>query len=138
MPAKKTSIESKLKPPSELKVASEKRIFKSIINAYSGDFFNEGDIPMLVNYVRLKSAADKCHTEYSTNGEIITINGTQTINPYYNLFMKTVERMNSVAQKLRIAPSARMRQEAPRSSATKARSGSSFNPAADWRDHQNK
>ena len=130
-------LKSKLKPPSELKLACEKQIWKTIVGAYSGDFFNEGDIPLLVNYVRLKTTADRLYGEYSKTGEIVKVKGIEMISTHYKLYMSTVNSLAGLAQKLRIAPSARMRQEAPGSSAKRSSSNRDFNPAGDWRKHQN-
>ena len=132
------SLESKLNPPPELKLAAEKKIWITIIGAYSGDFFNKGDIPLLVNYVRLKMTADRLHKAYAKTGEIIKKNGHEMVSPHYKLFMTTADKMGTLAQKLRIAPSARMRQEAPGQSAKKSSANRDFNPAGDWRANKNK
>ena len=131
-------LESKLKPPSELKLALEKKIWNTIVGAYSGDFFNEGDIPLLVNYVRLKGTSDGLHKKCAQTGEIVKIKGVEVVSTHYKLFRTTTEKMGSLAQKLRIAPSSRMRQEAPGSSAKKSSANRDFNPAGDWRKHKNK
>ena len=131
-------MESKLKPPLELKLAQEKKVWKIIVGAYSGDFFNEGDIPLLVNYVRLKVTSDRLHKEYAKTGEIVKVKGIEMISTHYKLFMATSDKMGTLAQKLRIAPSARMRQEAPGTSSKKSAANRDFNPASDWRKHKNK
>ena len=134
---KKPNIEQRLAPPAELKLAAEKAAWKRIVNAYSGDFFNEGDIPLLVSYVRLQMAADRLHKEYTTSGEVVRDSkGDLVMSMHYRAFMSTAEKLGGLAQKLRIAPSARMRQEAPKQSASNATGGRSWSPGSDWRDHQ--
>jgi len=136
--AKKTSLESRLKAPTELKSVAEKKIFDAIVGAYSGDFFNIGDLPLLVNYVRIKMSADRLYKEVHRTGEVVfDKNGNQVPSPFFKAYNTACGTMATLSQKLRLAPSARMRQEAPGASAGKSRSNRDWNPGSDWRDHQN-
>ncbi len=131
-------LQSKLKPPLELKLVCEKKVWNTIINAYSGDFFNKGDIPLLVNYVRLKTTADRLHKKYSRTGEIVNVEGEDVVSIHFKLFITTTNAMAGLAQKLRIAPSSRMRQESPTQSAKKSTTSQTWDPDADWESHKNK
>jgi len=134
----KTSIESRLKPPPELKSVAEKKLFSNIISAYSGDFFNVGDLPLLINYVRIKMSADRLYKEVHKTGEVVyDKNGNQTPSPFFKAYNTACGTMATLSQKLRLAPSARMRQEAPVSSSKKATASRDWRPGGDWRDHRN-
>ena len=136
--AKKKSIETRLKPPKELKSVAEKTVFVDIISAYSGDFFNIGDLPLLVNYVRLKMSADRLYKEVHKTGEVVyDKNGNQVPSPFFKAYNTACSTMAVLSQKLRLAPSARMRQEAPGSSSKKSTANRDWSPGGDWRDHQN-
>ncbi len=134
----KNAIETRLKPPTELKSVTEKKVFNEIVGAYSGDFFNIGDMPLLINYVRIKMSADRLYKEVHKTGEVVyDKNGNQVPSPFFKAYNTACGTMATLSQKLRLAPSARMRQEAPGSSAKKSTSNRDYRPASNWRDHQN-
>lgn len=133
----KTSLESRLKPPTELKSVAEKKIFNALVGAYSGDFFNIADMPLLVNYVRIKMSADRLYKEVYKTGEVVfDKNGNQVPSPFFKAYNTACGTMAVLSQKLRLAPSARMRQEQPGSSSKKKRGNKDFEPGGDWRDYQ--
>ena len=134
---KKSVIETRLKPPSELKSVAQKRVFNEIVEAYAGDFFNTGDLPLLLNYVRLKLSTDRLYKEVVKRGEVIYDKNSNLVpSPFFRAYNTGCTTMAALAQKLRIAPSARMRQEAPGQSAKRATGGRDYQPGSDWRELQ--
>lgn len=135
---KKISLETRLKPPSELKSVTEKRVFEGIVTAYSGDFFNVGDYPLLINYVRSKLSADRLYKEVLARGEVVyDKHDNEVPSAYFKAYNTVCGTLATLSQKLRLAPSARMRQEAPGFSSKKSTSSRDWNPGGDWRDHKN-
>ena len=137
------AIKSTIKPPKELTEVGEKSLFKEIIGAYSAEFFNKADIPLIVKYVQLSMSATRCYAEVLRNGEVIRLkNGDLITSPYLKTYTGLCSSMANIAQKLRIAPSARMRQEVPGGSAGKAKASKDYRPAdtmghnTNWKDQQ--
>lgn len=132
MPGKTT-----IKVPKQLREVSEKTLFKEIVGAYSADFFNAGDMPMLIQYVQLKTSADRCYEYVLADGEVIYNKaGNLITSPHLKTYTTICSTMATLAQKLRIAPSSRMRQEVPGGSSGKAAKSRDYNPSSGWRELQ--
>ena len=136
-------IKSTIKPPKELKQVGEKALFRGIVGTYSSDFFNTADIPMLVQYVQLKLSADRCYAIVLADGEVIyNTKGELVPSPYLKAYTGLCSTMANLSQKLRIAPSSRMRQESPGGSAGKAKNSKDYKPDnasahnTSWKDQQ--
>ena len=133
-------IKSTIKPPKELTQVGEKTLFKEIIATYSSDFFNKGDIPLIVKYVQLSMSATRCYATVLLDGEVIyNTKGELVPSPYLKTYTSICSTMANIAQKLRIAPSARLRQEDPGSSVNKAKGSKDYRPDSantSWRDQQ--
>jgi len=128
---------TRLDIPKELTLKGEKEVWHQIIGAYPADYFNTGDLALLVNYCRMKMLADKSYGLLKREGEIIENNtGNPITNPRLKVYKEALNSLGVLSTKLRIATNGRIPVDAPRHASKQAKADKVFSPGSDWRDHQ--
>lgn len=128
---------TRLPVPKELKLKVEKLLWANIIGSYGADYFNQGDVPLLVSYVRMTVLSDKYYKLLGKLGDYIEdSNGRLSPSPYFKMLRDANTTQMACAQKLRIAPSGRVRPEQVKQSNRRAKEGRVFDPKSDWESHQ--
>ena len=116
---------------------AEKDLWNAITGAYSAEQFNDGDVPLLIAYVRTKLLGDRNYRLLMKEGELIENDkGTLLPNPRLKIWKDCCGTLSSIATKLRIAPNARERIDVVQHSSKRAQAGKVFDPNSDWRSFQ--
>lgn len=122
--------------PKELTNRHERKLWKEILGSYSNDYFNLGDVPMLVNYIRAKLLSDQAYENFTTQGHTLDTEKGLIANPAIKIWKDACGTLSVLGTKLRLAPNGRTRPEDGKQSNRKAKDSKVFSPTSDWRDHQ--
>lgn len=127
---------NRLKAPAYLD-RREKTLFQKITADHLPDYFMQSDMQLLAEYVEAHFIAREASVHLKEEGYVIPgQRGAMVTNPWQRVKRDAVATMASLATKLKLCPSGRIRAEDASRSIKKVRNGQDYNPGADWRDYQ--
>ena len=96
------------KPPKELN-RKERMLWREIMDSHASDYFRIADVPLLSNYCRLSYRCDVLSEQLAREGYQIETEKGLIPNPAEQQMQRAISSMVSLATKLRLCPSTRMR-----------------------------
>ena len=96
----------RLRPPADLD-HGVKRVFTGIVAACPPDHFVASDTPLLIEYVRAVTMAERASVALRNDGPVL--DGRPS--PWITIQEKQVRAMTALSMRLRLSPQARMRPE---------------------------
>ncbi len=89
-------------------IEEEKEIWRDIVNTKAGDYWNQGDVPILKMYCRLTADIERLTAEIRSEGEVLfNSNGNPVVNPKITIRSFSEARLMTLCSKLRMQPSSR-------------------------------
>lgn len=130
------NLYGRLKKPTEIKDKKEAKMWRDIVGSYAPDYFNHGDTPLIINYIRAKVMADRAYEELQTQGNVVEAERGPVANPNLKIWKDSSSILASLSTKLRLAPNGRTRPEDGKQANRKMQAGKVFDPNSDWRSFQ--
>ena len=87
------------------------RLWNSIVQSLPAGYFRESDYPMLADYCRIVGRVDLCSQKLDEQGLVIDSDRGPKESPYVKIHDTANRQMSSLAVKLRLCPSSRVRAE---------------------------
>lgn len=103
--------DDRIEPPLHLS-ESQRSEWRAIVDSLPADYFRPGDVPLLSAFCVASALHKQAQAHIEEHGMVLENDrGTMTANPAASILMTQASSMASLAMKLRLCPSARMRQE---------------------------